>query len=288
MSYDTSYNRLGFPRATPAISRLILINAVVFILNMLLTGRLSDGAGGDSGAWFCVSWSLLWEGYGLGLCRLLTYQFTHSFSDPMHLVFNMIGLYFFGRIAEQRAGYWGTIKLYLFGGLLGAAGHIAMYALRGSPVPVVGASGSCFALFLYAVCVAPRTEVIFFFVRVQLIFLGFLFCGLAFYSLFVELMSNAKGSVSDSAHLGGALAGVLAFKFDWFRDQQQWGVKAGWFGSMRARFRHFVQQRNAAALASDQMEVDRILAKVHETGLPSLTGPERQVLERASQNKKPR
>lgn len=86
----------------------------------------------------------------------------------------------------------GTIKLYLFGGLLGAAGHIAMYALRGSPVPVVGASGSCFALFLYAVCVAPRTEVIFFFVRVQLIFLGFLFCGLAFYSLFVELMSNAK------------------------------------------------------------------------------------------------
>jgi membrane associated rhomboid family serine protease len=143
MTYDPSYTRMGLPRPTPAIGRLMLVNAAVFVVNMLLGGRLSERPEvGASGDWFCVSWARLWDVYGLGLYRLLTYQFTHSYSNPWHLILNMIGLWCFGRIAEERIGYRGTWKLYLLGGLAGAAVHMATCALiGGGDVMVVGAAG---------------------------------------------------------------------------------------------------------------------------------------------------
>jgi membrane associated rhomboid family serine protease len=287
MSYDPNYTRIGFPRPTPAIGRLMAINIAVFVLNLVLGGRLSGGMG--SGPWFGVSRELLFEGYGLGLLRLLTYQFTHSFADPMHLIWNLLGLWFFGRIAEERLGRLGTYKLYLTGGLAGALFHIGMYALlRGVDVPVVGASGACYALFLYAVCVAPRTEVILFFFPVQLLFLGVLFLGLALYSLVLELTHGMSGGVSDSAHLGGALLGLCAWKLDWFRNQKPWQEEPGLLDGVRAKWqqkRADAEARDAAAL---QAEMDRILAKVHAEGLTSLTQEERAVLDRASKRAKAR
>lgn len=287
MSYDPNYTRIGFPRPTPAIGRLMTINVVVFVLNLVLGGRLSGGGG--AGPWFGVSRELLFEGYGLGLLRLLTYQFTHSFTDPMHLIWNLLGLWFFGRIAEERLGRLGTYKLYLAGGLAGAVFHIGMYALlRGVDVPVVGASGACYALFLYAVCVAPRTEVILFFFPVQLIFLGVLFLGLALYSLVLELTHGMSGGVSDSAHLGGALLGLCAWKLDWFRNQKPWQEEPGLLDGVRAKW----QRKRADAAARDaaalQVELDRILAKVHAEGLTSLTPAERAVLDQASKQAKAR
>jgi membrane associated rhomboid family serine protease len=287
MSYDPSYTRIGFPRPTPAIGRLMAINVAIFVLNLVLGGRLSGEAGG--GPWFGVSRELLLDGYGLGLLRLLTYQFTHSFTDPMHLIWNLLGLWFFGRIAEERLGRLGTYKLYLAGGLAGAVFHIAMYALvRGTDVPVVGASGACYALFLYAVCVAPRTEVILFFFPVQLIFLGVLFLGLALYSLMLELTHGMAGGVSDSAHLGGAVLGLCAWKLDWFRNQKPWQEEPSLWAGVRSRW----QQKRAASAQQDraalQAELDRVLAKVHREGISSLTNAERSVLERASKEAKSR
>src|SRR5262249_2140244 len=134
--------------------------------------------------------------------------------------------------------------------------------LRGGDVPVVGASGACYALFLYAVCVAPRTEVILFIVRVQLIFLGVLFVGLALYDTFVEFARGVSGDVSNGAHLGGAAFGVLAWKLDWFRDRQAWSQQTSWSGRLRARWRSWRDRRADAAAATDRQQIDRILDKV--------------------------
>jgi len=290
MTYDPSYTRIGMPRPTPAVGRLMLVNAAVFVVNMVLGGRLSERpARGASGQWFCVSWERLWDGYGLGMYRLLTYQFTHSFSSPLHLLWNMIGLYCFGGIAEQRIGYRGTWKLYLAGGLVGALVHMGMYALmRGGDVAVVGASGSCYALFLYAVCAAPRLEVRFFFVSLQLIFLGVLFVGLALYDVFLEFTRGIGDGVSNAAHLGGAAFGALVWKRGWFRDRQGWTQQTSWLGGLRARWRNWRARRADAAAATDQQQIDRILDKVKEHGLPSLTAEERRVLERASRRARSR
>lgn len=287
MSYDPNYTRIGFPRPTPAIGRLMAVNVVIFVLNMLLGGRLSGGPGAEP--WFGVSRELLMEGYGLGVLRLVTYQFTHSFTDPMHLIWNLLGLWFFGRIAEERLGRLGTYKLYLAGGLAGALFHIVMYALlRGTDVPVVGASGACYALFLYAVCVAPRTEVILFFFPVQLIFLGVLFLGLALYSLMLELTHGLGGGVSDSAHLGGAAMGLCAWKLDWFRNRKPWQDEPGLLDGIRGRWQQKRKEAEARDAQELQAELDRILAKVHQEGLTSLTAAERAVLDRASKRAKSR
>jgi membrane associated rhomboid family serine protease len=195
----------------------------------------------------------------------------------------MIGLWCFGSIAEERIGYRGTWKLYLLGGLAGAAVHMATCALiGGGDVMVVGASGSCYAVFLYAVCTAPRAEVILVIVRVQLLFLGVLFVGVALYSLIVELTHGVGNGVSNGAHLGGAAFGILAWKRGWFRDRQAWSQQTSWLGGLRARLRSWRNRRAAAADATDREQIDRILDKVKEHGLPSLTAAERSALERVS------
>jgi hypothetical protein len=69
MSYDGLEIRC-FPSLTPAIKQLLLIlNAAVFLANMLLVGRLSAPANGGGGFWFACSWSgLCSKATGSGCC----------------------------------------------------------------------------------------------------------------------------------------------------------------------------------------------------------------------------
>ena len=129
MSYPERF-RLPLPPATRA---LFLANVAVFVANALLFGRLSDPG---RGAWFAFSWDGMWAGYGIGALRVVTYQFTHSFADVMHLLTNLLALWVFGPIAESRLGSVGTGKLYLACGACGAIGHLAAAALCGSGEPV--------------------------------------------------------------------------------------------------------------------------------------------------------
>jgi membrane associated rhomboid family serine protease len=281
MNYDPEYTRIGFPRPTPAIGQLMVVNLVVFVANMLLGGRLSDGEAG-SGMWLALSWDAIWEGWGLGMLRFLSYQFTHSFHDPWHILWNFVFLYYFGGMTERAIGYRGALKLYLVGGLVAGMLHMAGYGLMfGEPVPVVGASGSCYALVLFAVCTEPRKEYRVLFFKFQLIFLGFVLVGVAVYVTYVEVVKGLSGGVSHGAHLGGALFGMLVWKTGWFRDYREHaGVVP--FAGLQQRFQRWRAQRHAAASAADQAEMDRILDKVHRDGLQSLSAGERRVLERQS------
>jgi len=280
MSHDGP--RFAFPTSSPAIRLLLLVNAAVFLLNAALMGRLSDSSDGGSGFWFAFSCSGMLDGFGLGALRLVTYQFTHSFRDPMHLVLNMAVLWFFGTMAEQRLGFRGTLKLYVCGGLGGALLHVAIAAAHGNPdVPVVGASGACYGFLLYAACVAPRSTVILLVLPMPLWGLAALLVGIGLYSTFVEFATGFAGGVSHGAHLGGALLGCLAFHCGWFVDFRGAG-RPGFFAHWRDVF---VQRRRAAALRQasvHELQLDQVLAKVKQQGLPSLTASERRFLDRTS------
>src|SRR5262245_20261258 len=105
---------------------------------MALFGCLSDSGSDGAGFWLAFTWDGLFDGYGLGVLRVLSYQFTHSFRDPWHLLMNMLMLWFFGTMVEQRLGHRGTIRLYLMGGCVGALVHLGMAALLGeADVPLV-------------------------------------------------------------------------------------------------------------------------------------------------------
>ncbi|MBL8728830.1 MAG: rhomboid family intramembrane serine protease [Planctomycetes bacterium] len=284
MSYDGP--RLHFPALTPAIRFLLLANCAVFLANMVLVGQLSDPGRGGGGFLFACSWRGLWEGYGSGLLRLVTYQFTHSFRDPMHLAMNMVVLYFFGTMAEQRLGMRGTLRLYLAGGLAGAMLHLALAAAQGhADVPLVGASGACYAFLLYATCMAPRSIVFLVFVPVPLWGLAAFLVAMGLYSTFVELTTGFVDRVAHGAHLGGAALGAIAHRAGWFVDwRRQAGGGGSWLGGWRARLQAVRAQRHQRAAQQHELQLDEILAKVKQHGIASLTGAERRFLERSSRH----
>ncbi|MBL9076486.1 MAG: rhomboid family intramembrane serine protease [Planctomycetes bacterium] len=275
--------RFSLPALPPAIRFLLVANVAVFLANMVLVGRLSDPADG-SGFWFAFSWNGLWEGYGLGLVRLVTYQFTHSFRDPMHLLLNVLVLWFFGAMVEARLGVRGTLRLYLIGGAAGALLHLAIAAIQGqASVPLIGASGACYAFLLYATVLAPRTQVLLVFVPVPLWGLAALLVGLGAYGTFVEFATGTAGGVSHGAHLGGAAFGALAAKAGWFVAHGGADAGAGWLASWRQRLAARRQGRTQQAAAAREDRLDAILAKVKLQGLGALSPAERRFLEQQSE-----
>ncbi|MEO6596970.1 MAG: rhomboid family intramembrane serine protease [Planctomycetota bacterium] len=279
MSYDSP--RFQLPPITPAIKVLLLVNAAVFLANAALLGRLSDPSGGAGGFWFAFSWSNLFEGYGLGLLRAVTYQFTHSFREPMHLLMNMLVLFFFGTMCEQRLGAVGAVRLYLWGGLAGAIVHLCIASLQGqADVPLVGASGACYAFLLYATCMAPRSTVILVIFAVPLWVLAALLVGIGVYSTFVELATGFSGGVSHGAHLGGALLGALAYKASWFVEHRG---RNGFFAELTARWRTQRLARQRLVAAERELQLDEVLAKVKAHGISALSREERRFLEGMSQ-----
>lgn len=281
MSYEGRRFYLPLPPATKA---LFWINVAVFVLNALLFGRLSGAHGLGEPGWFAFRWSGLFDGYGLGLLRVVTYQFTHSFGDVMHVLMNMLALWVFGPLAESRLGRLGTYRLYLWGGFVGALGHLAVGALQGQAAgPLVGASGACYALLVYAACTAPQTSIVFMIVQLPLWLLATILCGIGAYATFVELAAGAGGHVAHSAHLGGALVGFVAHRLGWFVDH---GAAAGldpWRGLV-ARWRARRAGQQAARAAERELQLDAVLAKVKAQGLGSLSTTERRFLERLSQD----
>jgi membrane associated rhomboid family serine protease len=263
----------------------MLVNAAVFVVNMMLLGRLSAPVD-DGGFWLAFSWAGLWEGFGLGLVRVVTYQFTHSFQDILHLALNMLVLYFFGTMAEARLGYRGTWKLYLIGGASGALLHLVLASIQGrADVPLVGASGACYAFLVYAACMAPRSLVIFIVFPLQLWVLAAGFVVLGAYAVFVEFASGYPlGQVAHGAHLGGAALGYTAHRMNWFVD---WADHAGldrpnWFAGLLQRAREKRAERRQQNARQQQLQLDEILDKVKQHGLASLSPEERRFLERMS------
>lgn len=266
----------------PATKLLFLANIAVFLVNTLLFGLLSDPR---RGAWFAFSWPGLFEGYGLGLVRVVTYQFTHSFVDPMHVLFNMVALWVFGPMAESRLGKEGTLRLYLWAGLAGALGHLIVASVQGmAAVPLVGASGACYGLMVYAACVEPQATIVFLIVQMPLWLLASLLTAVGAYSVFVELSQGYGGGVSHSAHLGGALLGFVAWRLGWFRSWSAYGTpRTGPFARLWSAWQQRRARRAADAAAASELQLDAILAKVKAQGLGSLRPEERRFLERMSQ-----
>lgn len=282
-----SYDGYSFPRWTPAVKQLLLANVAIFAVNALLFGRLSVPNEAGGGAWLAFSWSAAWDGYGLGWVRLLTYQFTHSFTEPMHVLWNMLTLYLFGSMAEGRLGYRGVYKLYLLAGTAGAFLHLAIAAAQGrADVPLVGASGACYGLLLYAAAMAPHSSVVFLIVRLPLWVLAAILVFLGLYSTYVEFATGFPGGVAHGAHLGGALIGYLAYRQNWFVDHVPYEYQPKPWTRLRDAWRRRRQQAAADQARHHELQLDEILAKVKQSGLSSLTPAERKFLEKTSQERR--
>jgi membrane associated rhomboid family serine protease len=120
----------------PITKALIAINVAIYLITVVQGQGLSSPGGSLYIHWL-LQGQLVANG---GWYRLVTSMFLHGFL--LHIVFNMVALWFIGRPVEQYLGTARYIGLYFVSGLAGAAG-----ALLQSPlVPTVGASGAIFGI----------------------------------------------------------------------------------------------------------------------------------------------
>ena len=142
--------------------------------------------------------------------RFITFQFLHA--SPMHLILNMIGIYFFGPIVESQFGSRRYLAFYLLCGLAGAGCYLLLsstHILISDPrEPLVGASAGIFGLLVASAMIAPDVQVFYYLFPVTIGMLAIVGMLMALYSV-ISLGHNAGG---EAAHLGGGVLGFVLMK----------------------------------------------------------------------------
>ena len=209
----------------------------------------------------------------------LTYMFLHDPSGLQHILFNMLGLYFFGPVVEGRLGSRHFLRLYFASGLTGAL----LSGIFLPRVAVIGASGAIFGIELAFAYFWPRQPIyIWGIFPIEARWMVVIMTGLTLWGGF----RPGSGGVAHFAHLGGFLGGYVYLK--WMERQ-----------SGSHRFREATRPTRRVETAShaterwsrikrDQLhevnreELDRILDKIRASGIGSLTSAEKEFLERFS------
>ncbi len=223
---------------------------------------------------------------------LITYAFAHSLSDIWHILFNMISLYWFGKLFLEYLGNDRLIALYVLGALAGGV----LYLLLSNTIPffqahaatgMVGASAAIYAIMVGSATLLPDyTFFLLFFGPVRIKYIAFFFILLSFLG---TVSANAGGNI---AHLGGALIG-----FVYVRQLQRGRNLGGWItailnavaGIFRPKPKIRVEYRREGPSVSrkettasvSQQEIDAILDKISERGYESLSREEKEKLFRA-------
>jgi membrane associated rhomboid family serine protease len=293
----------AFKKGNNGLIQLILINGIVFfVLRILEVVLVLTGVVGETVSYHQSYLNLLGlpSDPGQLLLRpwtLITTFFTHY--GLLHIVFNMLFLYWFGRLVKDYLGNRKLINLYILGGLAGGILYILIYNL--SPLFVdevgrsslIGASASVFAIVVGAATLMPEHQ--FYLLLLGPVRIKYIAIFYVFMSFFGAIGSNAGG---DIAHLGGALLGFVYIK------QLQRGVDlgswiqsvGGFFSSFFARPKVKVTHRGTKGTSAGrqsspvkpssssvpQDEIDAILDKISEKGYESLSKDEKNKLFNAS------
>ncbi len=223
---------------------------------------------------------------------VFTYMFTHQ--GFLHILFNLLWLYWFGIIFLQYFDPKKLVGVYLLGGLSGALLYILVFNLFPAFHQVlpysmaIGASASIMAIIVAtAVYVPDYTVYIFLIGPVKIKWVALVAFIL---TTLVDFPTNAGGKL---AHLGGALYGYL-FTVQYRRGKdmtrsfnRMLDTFFSWFKPRKKKLH--VQYRKPAddfeynrQKAEEQKEIDRILDKISKGGYDSLTKKEKETLFRMS------
>jgi len=291
--------RDAFSRRDNALNQLIILNALVFAVLIIL--RAIFFIAQSNGTYTLIMRQLALSSDGWVLLRhpwtLLTYAFVHE--GFLHILFNMLNLYWFGQIIREYLGDRRLVSLYVLGALAGAVFFLLAYNFipvlqPGLGLPVIGASASVTAIIVAAATLLPDYTFMLFIlgaVKIKWIAVAVVLISLA--------GINGGNPGGEITHLGGALLGFVFVKqLKAGRDMGRPVVAVGdWFSSLfRGRPAMKVTHRSpvavgrttasagkAAPSTTPPEEVDLILDKISRSGYESLSKDEKQKLFRASQ-----
>ncbi len=198
-----SSSEIGFSDYLPTgVKRLLFINLAVFAVCYF------GGQAIQRPASIYLALSAVMAVKGVLIYQVFTYMFVHF--GIMHVLFNMLGLYFFGVPIEQSWGTRGFIKFYLLCGVVAGLCVLVANMLVGDwGTPTLGASGAIFGVLVAFGIMFPDSIILMF----------FLFPMKAKYAVIiyvaVELLTTMgpNTGVSTVAHLGGAAFGYIYLKY---------------------------------------------------------------------------
>ena len=268
-------------RFTPWVVRLIAANMVVLLLmrTIFISPELTSALAFSPAAALTAPWTFF------------TYMFVHA--GLLHLLGNMFMLFVFGTPVESRMGSRAFILYYLLCGVGGAVFSLALSNIM-NVGPMVGASGAVLGVALAFAMYWPDAELIVFPLPVP-IRARTLVALLIGADLLFAFLTPGDG-IAHVAHVGGVLSGYLYFRMQGLSRRSPQPppravervvmVQSGSAEPERrtpvtpARPRRRVDADPVAA------EVDRVLDKISEKGIASLTPAERRFLDEVSKQKK--
>lgn len=267
-------------RLTPWVGRLIIANAVVLLLLMtvftspaLLTELQFSPSGALTRPW-----------------TFLTYMFVHA--GLLHLLGNMLMLFVFGAPVEGRMGSRKFILYYLYCGI-GAAVFSMGLASFMSVGPFIGASGAVLGVAIAFALFWPDAELVIFPIPIPVrartfvaVIVGLDVLGALYFN----------DGIAHIAHVGGALFGYVFFRLQALSRRSPHPppravervvmVQSGGAEPEHRTPPAPLRQRRRPDADPVAAEVDRVLDKISEKGIASLTPAERRFLDEVAKQKK--
>ncbi len=290
MLEDRSYMRRSpFQPQKSATVILIFANLIAFVLQYVF----ERSARPPAQIWFQEHFYLSLAGLKhFYLWQFVTFQFLHG--GPLHILFNLITLYFFGAAVEEALGHKDFLKLYFLSGIGGGALQMLFALLFPSfNHAVIGASAGVFGLVAAFAAMFPDrviTLLLFFIIPVSMRARTLLWGSIV---IAIVGMLAAEPQIAHAAHLGGILAGWAyiawyvhgPFRFHWRRNKST-RPRRELVGATAPRRGFWTRNKAAESeeiLSGDFItrEVDPILDKISAHGIQSLTERERKILEAA-------
>lgn len=202
---------------------------------------------------------------------IVTYMFLHDASGISHILFNMVGLFFFGSRVEERLGSKRFVQLYFISGISGALLSVAF----APNAAIIGASAAVFGVMLAFAMFWPRDQILIWgIIPVQARWLVIITTVMAMYSG----LGGSRGGVADFAHLGGYLGAWLFLRLiDPAKRVARF--KASTIGKPSVNVLTNWKQVDVTRVHEvNRDEVNRMLDKINLSGLASLTPEERLFL----------
>lgn len=272
----------NFARITPVVKWLLIVNAGVYILDLLLKG---DGINGPVRVWgtftiqSAISEGRLWE--------FFTFQFLHAHVG--HLLMNSIGLYVFGPWMEN---WWGSAKFlgfYLLSGVGGALFYSLLVSLNfipgGTFQGIIGASAGIYGILAGVAVVSPALVVTLLFPPISLTMRQLALAALGI-SVAIIVFGIGGNEGGEAGHLGGAIAGFLLIR-GWMLLGSSGDSSERKPRGPRTDIEPKIKPRTRVNL-SGQSEIDAILDKISKNGFQSISAEERELLQRAAEHQKKR
>jgi len=286
------------------LNKIIMVNLAVFlVVNVIRLFMFVAGGGAVSGLYTELIHGLSLSAEPWRAVLFLWTWFTHMFLHEgiWHIAWNMLLLYWFGRILGDFIGDRRILPIYILSGLAGGMLYVISYHLlpkAGIAPYALGASAAVLGVIMATAMIAPNYEM-------RLLFLGNVklkWIASFFLVLNVVAFSSVAQTGSSAGHLGGILGGFLCVRglrggSNWVDaladlfDRWRYGKPEKKVRSRQSSLQVVHKQSgatrkktNKTSILSQEDRVNQLLDKIKASGYDSLTASEKEELRKASES----